>query len=410
MHETGEPAGGPLSGVRVVDLTTVVMGPWTTAILAGYGASVIKVEPPEGDILRAAGAYRNWGMGSLFLHINRGKRGIVLDLKRPRARDALLRLCARADVVIHNIRPAAMRRLALGYDDVAAVNPKIIYVNLVGYAQDGPYAAKPAYDEIIQGASGLAASFRLVDGGEPRYVPLLLADRVTGMYAAHAVLAALFHRERRGTGQEIEVPMFETMGEFILSDHLGGLAFEPPAGEVGYNRILTPNRRPFRTLDGYVAILLYTDRHWERFFDVVGEPETHRADPRLHDPMTRRANYGAAYGIVADILATRSSAAWLDLLGNADIPIMPVNDVADLLDDPHLRATSFFGIEQHPSEGMLLTLRAPARWSAWEGSVPSPAPRLGEHTREVLSEAGLDAGEIVDLLDEGAAVAAAPTN
>jgi crotonobetainyl-CoA:carnitine CoA-transferase CaiB-like acyl-CoA transferase len=366
------------------------MGPWATYILAGYGADVVKVESPDGDVMRYAGASRHHGMGSLFMFMNRGKRSIALDLKRPEARDALLRVCARADVFVTNVRPAAMRRLGLGYEDVAAVNARMVYVDLVGYGQAGPYAVKPAYDDLIQGISGLAATFRRVGDGEPRFVPALIADRITGMNAVHAVIAALFLRERTGVGQHVEVPMFETMAELVLSDHMGGHLFDPPAGDFGYNRALTPNRRPLRTLDGYVCVLLYTEKHWERFFEIVGQQDRYAGDPRLSDPDVRRREYDAAYGVVAEIVATRSSAEWLAALAAADIPVVPLEDVADLLEDEHLRATGFFTAEAHPSEGTLRSVRRPLRFGGAPATELRHAPRLGEHGDEVLREAGLD--------------------
>ncbi|HEV2738453.1 MAG TPA: CoA transferase [Candidatus Elarobacter sp.] len=387
----------PLAGIRVVDLSSVVMGPWATYILAGYGADVIKVEPPDGDVMRYAGPSRHHGMGSLFMFMNRGKRSIVLDLKRPAARDALLRVCERADVFITNVRPAAMRRLGLGYDDVAAVNARVVYVDLVGYGQDGPYAEKPAYDDLIQGISGLAATFRRVDG-EPRFVPALISDRITGMNAVHAVLAALFARERTGVGQHVEVPMFETMAELVLSDHIGGNLFDPPAGDFGYNRALAPNRRPFRTLDGYVCVLLYTEKHWERFFEIVAQEDRYRGDPRLSDPVVRRQEYDSAYRVVAELVATRTSAEWLAVLNAADIPVVPLEDVADLLDDEHLRATGFFSTEMHPTEGALRSVRRPLRFSGAPAPDLRQAPSLGEHGDEVLREAGLDEESIAQAL------------
>ena len=395
--------GAPLAGIRIVDLTSVVMGPWATYILAGYGADVIKVEAPDGDVMRYAGPSRHPGMGSLFMFMNRGKRSIALDLKRVEARDALLRICERADVFITNVRPAAMRRLGLGYDDVQAVNARIVYVDLVGYGQDGPYAAKPAYDDLIQGISGLAATFRRVGDGEPRFVPALIADRVTGMNAVHAVIAALFARERTGLGQRVEVPMFETMAELVLSDHIGGHLFDPPSGDFGYNRALAPNRRPLRTLDGYVCILLYTEKHWERFFEIVGQQDRYAGDPRLSDPGVRRREYDAAYGVVAEIVATRPSAEWLAALGAADIPVVPLEDVADLLDDEHLRATRFFSAEAHPSEGALRSVRRPLRFSESGDTSLRHAPRLGEHGEDVLHEAGLSDAAIAEALRGGGA-------
>ncbi len=381
--------GAPLTGIRVLDLTTVIMGPWATYLLAGYGADVIKIEPPEGDIMRYAGPSRHRGMGPLFMFMNRGKRSVALDLKRPAARDALLRLCESADVLITNVRPAAMERLGLGYDVVAALNARIIYTSLVGYAQDGPYAAKPAYDDLIQGISGLAGTFERV-GGEPRFVPALVADRITGTNAAHAIIAALFARERGAGGQYVEVPMFETMAELVLSDHLGGHLFEPPAGDFGYNRALAPNRRPFRTRDGYVCVLLYTEKQWRKFFEVVDQVERFEADKRLSDPDTRRLDYDVAYGIVAEIMATRTSAEWLAALDAADIPVAPVSDIADLLVNEQLVNGTFWEHDEHPSEGPIRNVRRPARMSASAAPELRPAPRLGEHTIEVLREAGLD--------------------
>jgi crotonobetainyl-CoA:carnitine CoA-transferase CaiB-like acyl-CoA transferase len=388
--------GGPLEGLRVVDLSSVVMGPWATHILADYGADVVKVEPPEGDIIRSVGPALHEGMGPVFLHSSRSKRSVVLDLKQPAGHAAMLRLCARADVFIHNIRGPAMQRLGLAYGDLAAVNPQLLYVSLVGFGQDGPYAAKPAYDDLIQGACGLASLFRTAGGeaAEPRYVPVLVADRVGGISTVNAVLVGLIYRARSGRGQAIEVPMFETMAEFVLGDHFGGRTFEPAEGPFGYARLLTPNRRPYRTSDGYLGVLLYAEKHWLRFFEVAGESERYASDPRLCDPELRRAHYDEAYGVVAEILMTRTSAQWLAALEAADIPVLPLHDLDSLSDDPHLRAVGFFIEEPHPSEGTIRTMRQPARFERCKPARATPAPRLGEHTEEVLREAGFAEAEI----------------
>ena len=387
----------PLEGVRVLDLTSVIMGPWATYLLAGYGADVVKIEAADGDVMRYAGPSRHVGMGPLFLFMNRGKRSVVLDLKRDVARDAMLRLCETADVLVTNVRPAAMRRLGLGYQDVARVNGRLVYVDLIGYGQNGPYAERPAYDDLMQGLSGLASLFQWVDGGPPRFVPALVADRITGMNAVHAVLAALLLRERTGMGTHVEMPMFETMAELVLSDHLGGHVFEPAVGEFGYNRVLTPNRRPFRTVDGYVCLLLYTERHWERFFGIVGREEEFRADPRLSNPVVRRREYDAAYGVVAEIVGTRTSREWLEALRAADIPVVPLMDVGDLLWDEHLGATGFFAREEHPTEGSIRVVRRAGRIGGMGEGVMRHAPRLGEHTAEVLREAGFDDAAIGEI-------------
>jgi crotonobetainyl-CoA:carnitine CoA-transferase CaiB-like acyl-CoA transferase len=390
--------GGPLDGVRVLDLSSVVAGPWATHVLAGFGADVIKVEPPGGDIMRAAPPARHPGMGAEFLQMNGSKRSIVLDLKSAADRDALLALCAQADVLVHNVRPAAMRRLGLDYATVAAANPALVYVSIVGFDQDGPYAARPAYDDLVQGACGLASLFTATGDAEPRYVPSLIVDRISGLSAVNAILAALVERGRSGLGQALEVPMFETMAELVLADHLGGHSFEPAAGPFGYARILTPYRRPYRTSDGYVCVLLYNDQHWERFFTVAGRVAEYAGDPLLSDGALRRDNYDRAYRIVAEILATRTSAEWLALLEEHDIPVMPLHDLAGLMDDPQLAATAFFTTTDHPTEGTIRTMRTPTRWSRSARPSDLPAPRLGEHTATVLREAGVDEAQIARIV------------
>ncbi|MEE8247775.1 MAG: CoA transferase, partial [Alphaproteobacteria bacterium] len=263
---------GPLEGIRVLDLTAYLLGPFGTQILGDLGAEVIKVEPPEGDIMRRLGPSRHDGMAAVFLNLNRNKRSIVLDLKRAAGREALLRLAVGADVFIHNMRPKAIAALDLGYAAVSAANPKIVYCGTYGYRHDGPYGDKPAFDDMIQGASGMAALVGR-QSGEPGYVPTAFIDKTVGMAAAYAILAALFYRERSGEGQELEVPMLETMVQFIMVEHLYGLTFEPPLGGAGYPRMLAPQRRPYRTRDGHICILPYTDRQWRRFLELAGRPE-----------------------------------------------------------------------------------------------------------------------------------------
>ena len=389
--------GGPLAGVRIIDLTTVVMGPFTTRILADYGADVVKVEGKDGDIMRWTGPWRHPGMGAVFLHLNRGKRSIVLDLKSAGGRAAVLALCATADVLIHNIRPAAMRRLGLDYPEVARANPKIVYVDLVGYGQRGPYAARPAYDDLIEGASGLASLFEGTGNDAPRYVPLNVADRIAGINAVHVVLAALFYRERTGKGQSVELPMFETLVDVVLGDHLGGHSFEPPIAGFGYGRLLTPLRRPHRTADGYICVLLYSDDQWKRFFAITGRADEYASNERLSNGILRRNHYHEAYTLVAGILATRTSEEWLRVLQENDIPAMPLHTMESLLRDEHLAAIDFFSVREHPTEGALRTMALPTTWSASQPGMPPLAPNLGEHTEEILREAGLDAAAIAKL-------------
>src|SRR5579872_3902265 len=353
--------------------------------MADMGADVIKVEPKAGDIMRWTGPGRHVGMGALFMHLNRGKRSVVLDLKSEGDREKLLRLCEGADLLFHNIRAAAMGRLCLRYADVAARNPRILYVSLVGFAQNGPYAAWPAYDDLIQGASGLAAMFKRT-GEAPRYVPLNMADRTSGITALGAVLAALYHRERTGKGQAVEIAMFEALVDFVFGDHLGGHSFEPAEGDFGYGRLLTPLRRPHRTADGYICVLLYDDKQWERFFALVGKADLYASDPRLHDTLKRRDHYHEAYEIVAGILATRTTDAWLKACEEHDIPAMPMHDMDSLLADPHLAAVNFFPAQEHPTEGTMRTTGLSSRWSGSPPPAPGLAPNLGEHTAEILRE------------------------
>ncbi len=392
---------GPLTGVRIVDLTTVVMGPFATQILADLGADVIKVEPPEGDVIRHGAPMRHPGMGHIFLHQNRGKRSIVLNLKHAAGREALLRLAAAADVLIYNVRPQAMARLRLTYEDVRAVNPRIIYVGTYGFSQDGPYAAHPAYDDLIQGMVALPSI--LVDAGaqQPRFVPTAIADRITGLSAVNAVSAALYFRERSGHGQSIEVPMFETLAHMVLSDHMGGHTFEPPEGPPGYWRMLAPHRAPYATQDGYVCLLVYNDKQWRAFFRLIGREDLFDGDPRFSTQEARSRNIADVYAFVAEQLVTRTSAEWLRVLREADIPVTPLNTVADLIDDAHLKATGFFATVDHPTEGKLRSMAVPSKWSQSPPAVPGHAPRLGEHSIAVLREAGYAEHEIDAMIAAG---------
>jgi crotonobetainyl-CoA:carnitine CoA-transferase CaiB-like acyl-CoA transferase len=389
---------GPLSGVRVLDLTTVVMGPFATQILAELGADVIKIETHEGDNMRHPGPMRNPGMGYMFLHLNRGKRGIVLDLKQPQGREVLVQLLAGADVLVYNVRPQAMARLGLSYEEVAARNPRIIYVGAYGYSQDGPYAAKAAYDDLIQGVSGVPWLATRRGSEPPHYAPVNLADRLTGLHAVYAVTAALFHRERTGKGQAVEVPMFESVAHFVLGDHLAGYTYEPPIAEAGYARLLA--RKPYRTSDGYLCVLVYNDKQWKSFLEAIGEPQRMN-DPRFATQAGRARHISEIYAYLAELLRTRTTKEWIALLEAVDIPVAPMNSIEDVVNDPHLAASGFFTAEQHPSEGAVRGMRTPTRWSVCEVPAQRPAPRLGEHSAEILREAGYSQAQIDDLVRKG---------
>jgi crotonobetainyl-CoA:carnitine CoA-transferase CaiB-like acyl-CoA transferase len=393
---------GPLDGVRILDLTTVVMGPYATQILADFGAEVIKVEPPEGDVMRYAWPFRNPGMGHIFLNANRNKRSIVLDLKQDSARRACLALAAKADVLVYNIRPQAMARLKLSYEVIKEINPRIIYVGCFGYSQRGPYAAKAAYDDLIQGAAGVPWLLHKQGAREPRYAPILVADRSVGQQVASAVSAALYYREKTGKGQRVDVPMFEHLLQLVLGEHLGGHTFEPQHGDAGYARMLAPDRRPYQTADGYVCALIYNDKQWKAFFDIIGKPEMLR-DPRFASQEVRSKHYGEAYAFVAEELKKRSTAEWIEALERADIPVQRMNSVADIVADPHLAAIGFFRGLDHPSEGRINSMAVPSEWSESAPEYRRHAPRLGEHTREILREAGLAEGEIGAMIESGAA-------
>ena len=393
---------GPLDGLRVLDLTTVQMGPWCTRILADFGADMIKVEAPEGDSNRYTGVPRHRGMSGTFQHNARGKRSIAMDLKHPAAREALLRLVPTVEAFVSNIRPRALARLGLGYDAVQQANPSIVYLSLVGYGSGGRYAGHPAYDDLIQAASGVSMLLQR-STGQPRFIPMAAIDRIVGSAAANALLAALLSRTRTGKGQHIEVPMFETMAQFVLSEHLQGHTFDPPTSPVGYPRTLSQYRRPYPTKDGFLAVLPYNDGQWRRFFESIGKAHVMQSDPRFANITARTANIDALYEMIGEELKHRTTEEWIELLQQNDIPCIRPNTLEMLLEDLHLADVGFFGFEEHPSEGRIRTMREPSTWSdtvpATEGRF---APRLGQHTREILAEAGYSKNEIDALIAERA--------
>jgi crotonobetainyl-CoA:carnitine CoA-transferase CaiB-like acyl-CoA transferase len=369
-----------LEGVRVVDLTSVVFGPYCTQILADLGAEVIKVEPPAGDLYRYSGkAAKTPGMSPGHMSVNRGKRSVVLDLKQPSDLERMRGLIADADIFIHNVRLNAIERLGLDFAAVRALKPDIIYVHCVGFGSNGPYRDLQAYDDVIQAASGTATLASRVDGNpRPRYIPSLIADKVAGLHGAYAVMAAAIHRLRTGEGQFVEVPMFEAFTHFMLMEHLAGQTFDPPVGSVGYGRQLDPHRQPFPTADGYICIVPYTDESWARVFAVLGAPEVLEQE-RFATRSLRGKNVTSLYQEMAALTPRRTTESWLASLHAASIPAMPVRDIAEIRDDPHLQAVGFFTPQEHPTEGRYVQMKAPVTFSAAHSRRLEHAPALGEH-------------------------------
>jgi crotonobetainyl-CoA:carnitine CoA-transferase CaiB-like acyl-CoA transferase len=376
------------------------MGPYATQILGDYGADVIKVESPEGDVMRFPGPGRSAQMGHVFLNVNRNKRSIVLDLKTEAGRQACIDLARQADVLVYNIRPQAMKRLQLAYEDLHAVNPRIIYVGCFGFGQDGPYAARAAYDDLIQAMSGAADLVGRHQEGPPRLVPLNFCDRVSGLHVVQAVLAALFARERHGKGQSVDVPMFETMTAFALGEHLGGESFVPAEGAMGYSRILSTHRRPHATRDGFLVVLPYNNKQWEGFLQAAGRDDL-KHDPRFATQQARAANVSAMYELIGEEVAKHSNEAWVERLKAVDVPWTLVNRLEDLQHDPHLQAVGLFQEADHPSEGRVRMTRVPSQWSETPPSIRRLAPQLGEHSAEVLREAGYSDDQIQAVLGSG---------
>jgi len=383
---------GPLAGLKIVDLTAVLMGPSASQMLAELGADVVKVETDDGDATRKIGPMGDEKMGPIYLALNRNKRSIVLNLKHDDGREAFLRLITDADVLTTNFRPKGMERLKLTYEDVIKVNPRIVYVSMVGFSQRGPYARSPAFDDLIQAATALPWTVAANSDGMPRYIPVNIADRSVGLYAFGVILAALYSREKTGKGQQVDVPMFETM-----------------TGDFGYPRLLARSRAPFQTKDAWVCCAIYHDHHWKAFLDVIGMADLWTSDPRLATMTTRTEHSEALNAFVRDELLKKTTAEWQELLKIADIPVFPMNTLESLIDDPHLREIGFFSEKEHPHVG---TIRETAVPSEWRGTPPSnyrAAPLLGEHTHEVLSQAGYSDEEIQNMVNKGAATRAQAT-
>jgi len=384
------PGTNLLSDIKIADMTTVIFGPYCTQTLADMGADVVKVEPKGGDDFRNVGKpANNRSMGPCHLTINRGKRSVVWDLKSDAGRAAIRELIGQSDVFIHNIRPDAVARLGLTFEEVKAIKPDIVYVHCLGFGSDGPYAGRPAYDDLIQGLSGATMLLPKVDGNErPRFIPTAFADKVSGMHAMYATLAALHHRDRTGEAVHVEVPMFECVTHFLLEEHFYEAEFDPPVGPFLYQRQVDPSRQPLKTSNGWIVIAPYVDARWIKLFDVMGAPEELQ-DERIADRKGRFFNQDYMMGRVQEYFDKQTTEYWLDALGKADIPAARVNDFPDLQSDPHLVATGFFQRREHPTEGFYWETQPPVTFRGAPQRAITPAPRIGEHTEIVLSELGL---------------------
>jgi crotonobetainyl-CoA:carnitine CoA-transferase CaiB-like acyl-CoA transferase len=378
-----------LDKVRVIDMTGVGMGPMATQMLGDMGADVIKVESAAGDVFRHVTPQRHPGMSHAYLNLNRNKRSIVIDVKTPEGRQQLLALLEGADVFISNTRAPAMRRLGLDYASLEQRFPRLIHCGCYGYSESGPYAGRPAIDDTIQAASGWAWMQGNAGDAAPRYVNSVVADKVVALYVANAIACALYARERTGSGQAIEVPMFECMVSFLAPEHLAGLTYEPPQGPAGYARLLNEYRRPFRTKDGYMSVVPYTDAQWQRFFALVGHADM-ADDPRYRSVNSRSQHFPALYRFVEDTLGQQTTAEWSEALADADIPFASVNSLDDLMNDAHLAATGFWQRSDHPTEGPLVQAGIPVHFSKTPGEIRRHPPSLGEHTAELLAELGLE--------------------
>lgn len=387
-----------LQGLRVIDLTTIVLGPYATQILGDLGADVIKVEPRGGDLFRAVRPGRSPDMGAGFLNCNRNKRSIVVDLKHPQGLATLHRLLAEADVLVHNMRPQAAEQLHLSYEKLQPMFPHLVYCHAPGFGRSGRYANAPAYDDIIQALSGLAHLNRNDD--EPRFLRTIACDKVGGLHLAIGVLGGLVRRLRSGNGCEVEVPMFESMVSFLMLEQLAGRSFQPPLGPIGYDRLLSPHRKPFRTRDGFVSILPYNTTHWIAFLNFIDRPDL-AAAAWVASPTRRSELVDTLYQVIDSVTPSRTTQEWLTALTELDIPCARVKQLDELFEDPHLQDVSLFEQIEHPSEGALRTVRTPFITSV-DATLPDrPAPALGADSRTVLAEAGIDAAHVEELIKLG---------
>lgn len=386
---------GPLAGVRIVELATVVMAPLATRALADMGADVIRVEAPGGDFMRDFDPKRNPKMGGFSMGVNRNKKSVVLDLKTPEGHSALCDLVATANAFVTNIRPRALQKLNVTDEDLRTHRPDLVYCSATGFGSDGPYADKAAYDDVIQAASGFASMFTWFDD-EPRFVPTIIADKVAAMHIAYAVLAGLYRQRDTGEGDFIEVPMGETMVAFNLVEHLSGHTFDPPEGDFSYLRLRTKHRRPRRSADGWVCILPYSDRNWVDFFKIAGLDE-HANDPRFATVNARITNVNALYALLDEAVGKRTTAEWMELCDEHSIPAVPVVDLEHVEDDPHYAAVEMIEYRQHPTEGAYRNVKHPIQFRSGSPGLYQPAAGLGEHTSDVFRSLGYNDEQLAQL-------------
>ena len=392
---------GPLDGVVIIDLSSVVVGPVCSLTLADHGAQVIKIEAPSGDLMRQlGGGGRNPGMTGKFINFNRNKKSVCIDLKSPTGKEVMLRLISQADIFITNIRPDALEKLGLDWVSLHETNSQLIYCQMLAFGRGGQYFNRPAYDTVIQSSAGVAATFEK-SSGEPRFVPLVMTDHITGLVSAQAIGFALYRRTRVGQGELIEIPMFETAAAFVLREHMGNMTFEPAIGPIGDARVLDKNNRPVKTMDGYISISPNTDAQAFAFFEVIGRPEL-KDDPRFSNVASRTKNSEAYYLLRSNSLANKTSAEWIVIFEKNDIPCMRYNSLEDLMIDPHLQEVGFIIEAEHPSEGMIKQLGLTNQFSGGVRTEFLPAPRLGENTLEIMQEFGFTAEEIETAVEQKA--------
>ncbi|MEM9570309.1 MAG: CoA transferase [Pseudomonadota bacterium] len=383
---------GPLAGVKIIDMSSVVLGPFATLIFGDLGADVIKIEAGQkgkaGDTMRYAGASPTGDLGPIYTNLNRNKRSVQLDAKTEDGKAAIVEMLKSADVFFHNVRLAGMGRLGLDYDSVKAINPGIVYVHCAGFGPGGPYEKRQAYDDLIQGASGFAALNAMRSGGDPEYAPSLVADKTVGLFATYATLAALYHKQKTGEGQFVSVPMLESFTFFNMVENLYGETFVPGNGKLAYSRSINANRKPYKTKDGYIGLVPYSDQQWEQFFEMGGKTDVF-ADPRFSSYSARTEHITELYAIIGEVALLKTTDEWLELLDEANIPAMRYNRMEDVLTDPHLAAVDFFSLRDHPDAGKYRAMRHPVQFSATPAEIALDPPTLGADTATVLASLGL---------------------